>query len=237
MKTVAIIQARMGSTRLPGKVLLDLAGQPVLAWVLARLKRARRLDAIWVATSDRPADAAVAELCARLQTPVFRGSENDVLDRFYQTARAAQADIVLRFTADCPFLDPEVVDWVIEQFLAAQPLDYGWNEFHPRGLDTEVLHFQALARAWHDDTNPAWREHVTAYLYKNPDKFRTSVFRCEQDFSAERWTLDTDADFQFIQTVCRHFGHDHFTWRDVLAALAQHPEWRELNRHIQQKLV
>lgn len=236
MKTVAIVQARMGSTRLPGKVLKNLAGKPVLQRVIERLRQAKGLDAIWVATTNLPADAAVMKLCGPLDVPVFAGSENDVLDRYVQTARLAEADVIARVTADCPLIDPEVADAVLGHFQAATPAaDYAWNDGYPRGLDAEVFGRTTLERAWREDKNPAWREHVTAYIHRHPEIFRLLPLRCEGDFSSERWTVDTPEDFQLVEKIWQHFGHDHFRWREVLAALDAHPDWRELNRHIRQK--
>lgn len=238
MSVVAIVQARMGSTRLRGKVLQDLVGRPVLHRVIDRLRQAGQLDAIWVATTHLPADEAVIELSRSLGVPGFAGSEHDVLDRYWQTAQQAGARVVVRVTADCPLIDPEVLDSVVAAFNPSAPAaDYAWNDGYPRGLDVEVFSRAALERAWREDQNPAWREHVTAYMHQHPELFRLLPARCERDHSAERWTVDTPEDFQLVQTIWRHFGHDRFRWRDVLAALDAHPDWRELNRHIRQKTL
>jgi spore coat polysaccharide biosynthesis protein SpsF len=242
VKVVAIIQARMGSTRLPGKVLLDLAGEPVLARVVERVLRAQTLDRAVVATTIQPADEAIARLCAERGWPCFRGSEEDVLDRYYHAAAAHRADVVVRITSDCPLIEPEVVDRVVREFLERQPgLDYAANTLpprtFPRGLDTEVMCFDALERAWREDKNPAWREHVTPYIYRNPGIFRLHGVINEVDLSHMRWTVDTPQDLAFVRCIYEHLSHDCFSWHQVLAALQEHPEWLEINRGVQQKGV
>lgn len=242
MKVVAIIQARMGSTRLPGKVLLDLAGEPMLARVVHRTWRARTLDEVVVATTDRPADDAIAQLCLERGWPCFRGSEADVLDRYYQAAVAHRADIVVRITADCPLIEPEIVDRVVQEFLDRQPeVDYGCNilprRTFPRGLDTEVVRSDVLERVWRAEFDPAWCEHVTLYIRRNPDLFRIHGIVNDVDYSHMRWTTDTPEDLTFVRQIYAHFGHDLFSWREVLAVLEQNPEWLEINRHVQQKVI
>ena len=242
MRTVAIIQARMGSTRLAGKVLLDLAGEPMLARVMHRVQRASLLDEVMIATTIHPADDAIAQLCAARGWPCARGSPEDVLDRYYQAARVSQADVVVRITSDCPLIEPEVIDQVIHEFLAHQPkADYASNvqspRTFPRGLDTEVMRFDALARAWREDTNPAWREHVTPYIYRHPERFRLHDVVNAVDLSSLRWTVDTAQDLEFVRRIYARFGGDTFTWRDVLALLEQHPDWLEINRTVEQKVV
>ena len=242
MKVIAIIQAHMGSTRLPGKVLLDLAGEPVLARCVNRARRAQTLDEVVVATTTKPADEVIVELCVERGWPCFRGSEEDVLDRYYRAAIAHQANVVVRITSDCPLIEPEVVDRVVQEFLERQPwVDYACNVLprrtFPRGLDTEVMRFATLERAWREDLNPAWREHVTPYIQRHPDLFHIHGITNEVDYSYMRWTVDTSQDLAFVRRIYDHFGHDRFSWREVLVALAEHPEWLRINRHVQQKVV
>ena len=242
MKVVAIIQARMGSTRLPGKVLMDLAGEPMLARVVARIRRAESLSETVVATTSDPADEVIHELCDRRGYPCSRGSSDDLLDRYYRAACAFGAEAVVRITSDCPLIEPEVVDRVVREFLSRQPsVDYASNSLpvdtYPRGLDTEVFRLDALERAWREDANPAWREHVTPYIYRNPGLFRLHGVRCDVDHSNMRWTVDTTEDLAFVRRIYEHFGHDRFSWQDVLAVLAEHTEWQEINRHVRQKTV
>ncbi len=242
MKTVAIVQARMGSTRLPGKVLLDLAGEPLLARCVERVRRARTLEEVVVATTVQAADAAIVELCAARGWPVFRGSEEDVLDRYYQAAVAQQADVVVRITSDCPLIEPQIVDWVVDEFLARQPaVDYAANTLpprtFPRGLDLEVMRFDVLERAWREDHDPATREHVTPYIYRHPERFALHGVVNQVDYSALRWTVDTPEDLELVRRIYGHVGHDRFTWREVLAVLQMHPEWIEINQNVMQKTV
>ncbi len=242
MKVVVIIQARMDSTRLPGKVLLDLVGEPMLVRDMNRLSRAQTLDEVVVATTVELDDDAIVGLCQERGWPYFRGSEEDVLDRYYHAAKEYQADVVVRITSDCPLIEPEVVDRVVQKFLERQPeLDYASNmaprRTFPRGLDTEVMRFDALEQAWREDDNPAWREHVTPYIRRHPDLFQTYGVLNDEDISHMRWTVDTPEDLAFVRRIYEYFGHDHFSWREVLTVLAAHPEWLEINRDVQQKTI
>jgi spore coat polysaccharide biosynthesis protein SpsF len=238
-KVVAIIQARLGSTRLPGKVLLDLAGEPMLARVVHRLRRAERVHEVVIATTTERRDDALERLCAERAWPCFRGSENDVLDRFYQTALAHRAEVVVRITSDCPFIDPAVIDSAIEG-LDLQQSDYSSNALrrtYPRGLDVEAFTFATLETAWREDRNPAWREHVTQFIVNHPERFGLTNLSYDIDHSALRWTVDTPEDFAFAEKVYAHFGRDDFGWEEVLPVLAEHPEWSEINRDVVQKAV
>lgn len=241
MKVVAIIQARMGSTRLPNKVLAGLAGEPMLARVVRRLLRAQRLDEVLVATTVEPADQPICDLCTARGWLCFRGSAEDVLDRYYRAAEQRQADVVVRITSDCPLIDPGVVDHVVEHFLRRQPgLDYVSNipidgRTFPRGLDTEVVSFQALERSWHEVEKMSRREHVTWEIRKYPERFRVESVSNDVDYSAMRWTVDTPEDLEFVSHIIEHFGHDDFSWLEVLALLEQHTDWLEINRQIEQK--
>jgi spore coat polysaccharide biosynthesis protein SpsF len=242
MRIVTIIQARMGSTRLPQKVTRDLTGEPVLARVVNRVKRTKTIDKVVIATTTNPQDDALVSLCAQYGWPSYRGSEDDVLDRYYRAAWEHQAEVVVRVTSDCPLIEPEVIDLVVQVFLESQPeLDYASNTLpprtFPRGLDTEVISFAALERAWQRDKDPAWREHVTPYIYRTPDQFNVRAVTNSTDYSDMRWTVDTLEDLEFVRRIYTHFGHDQFSWRDVLALLAQHPDWQEINRHVEQKQV
>ena len=239
MKTVAIIQARTGSTRLPGKVLADIGGRSMLARVVRRASRAQRIDAVVVATTNQDSDQALVDAGQRLGVEVFRGSEDDVLDRTYRAAKACGAQAVVRITSDCPLIDPAVVDGVVGAFEAERP-DYASNtqdRTFPRGLDTEVMTFEALERAWNEARKPYQRAHVTAYLYQHPETFRVLQVTGEEDFSAHRWTVDTEADLQLVRAIYRRFDDDTFGWRQVLEVLAREPELVALNRHVQQKAL
>ncbi len=239
-RVVAVVQARLGSTRLPGKVLLPLGDRSVLDHVVGRVDRASTVDEVVVATTTDPGDDPLAALAERTGRPVVRGSVDDVLDRFMAAARAHDADIVVRITADCPLIDPAVVDQVVAAFRDGD-WDYAANTLEPRtfprGLDTEVASRTALARAWAEDDDPAWREHVTPYLYRHPDRFRGRAVRAPIDRSEQRWVLDTPADYELLGRIVAALGRDDAPWREVLALVDAHPEWHALNRGIEQKVV
>jgi spore coat polysaccharide biosynthesis protein SpsF len=239
-KTVAIIQARMGSTRLPGKVLKDIHGETMLARVVRRTQRAGNLDEVVVATTVEPGDEPIVAECARLKVYVFRGSEEDVLDRYYKAARAHRADVVVRITSDCPLIEPEVIDRVVGAFLDARP-DYASNTMertYPRGLDIEVMTMAALERAWVEASEPYQRIHVTPYFYQNPDIFRLLSVRHRAALGEYRWTVDTPEDLAFVRQVYGYLGNGGaFSWREVLDLLDRKPELMALNREIRQKAL
>ncbi len=242
VKVVAIVQARMGSTRLPGKVLMDLAGKPVLARCLERLRRSKRLDEIVVATTTLPGDRQLVEWCEAQDRPVFQGDPEDLLDRYYKAAKAFSADVIVRCTSDCPVIDPELVDQTVSEFLDLLPnVDYASTRLpkyhYPRGLDTEVVSMAALETIWREDTNPDWREHVTPYIYFHPERFRIHGVMHPQDFSRYRLTVDTPQDLELIRLIYDHFDHDRFSWQEAVALLKSRPEWVAINAEVQQKEV
>jgi spore coat polysaccharide biosynthesis protein SpsF len=238
MTTLAIIQARMGSSRLPGKVLLDLGGATVLARVVRRLERSQQISQIVVATTTVPADEAIVNECERLQVSCFRGSEDDVLDRYYQAARLYSADTVVRITSDCPLIDPMLVDETIRVF-KDECTDYASDVLprtYPRGLDSEVFTSAALERAWREAREPYQREHVTPYLYEHPESFRLASARGDVDHSRYRWTLDTPEDLELLRAIYSRFDNrDDFRWQDVIALMEREPELAELNSQVLQK--
>lgn len=240
-KIMAIIQARYGARRLPGKVLEDLAGLPMLVRVVNRTSRARKLDNVVVATTAQKADDTIEGLCQKWGFTHFRGSEKDVLDRYYQAAQAFHADIVVRITADCPLIEPEIIDRVVGEYISLQPdVQYVTNTLtrtYPRGLDVEVMSFTALKKAWQEDRNPAWREHVTQYIRHHPEKFKACNVANETDYSHMRWTVDTIDDLTFVRRIYNSFNNDTFYWQEVLQLLEKYPEWLEINRNVQQKPV
>ena len=240
MRIAAIIQARMGSTRLPGKVLADLAGQPMLARVVNRTARAKTLDKVVVATTTDSADAVIADLCAQNCWPFFRGDRDDVLDRYCQAAKAHGAEVVVRITSDCPFIDPEIIDRVVRVFLEKNP-DYASNTLkrtYPRGLDVEVVTLVSLIRACHECSDPYQRVHVTPYICQNPHLFQIISVTSEADYSDHRWTVDTPEDLEFARAVYLQLSDkDAFTWRDVLNILAEEPALKKINRYTQQKSI
>lgn len=235
MKTIAIIQARMGSSRLPGKVMADLAGEPMIQRVVSRAQQAKRLDAVMVATSDHPSDAQLAEHCRQLGVACVRGSEGDVLDRYYHAAVSAEADVIVRLTADCPLLDPHVIDQVVASFHQGGA-DYVSNTLtctYPDGLDTEVFHLEALSQAWKEATLKSEREHVTPFIHQRPQRFRLRNVAHPVDFSAHRWTVDEPQDLEFVRSIYACFTDDSFGMEDVLTLLHDRPELRQINAGFQ----
>jgi spore coat polysaccharide biosynthesis protein SpsF len=239
-KIVAIVQARMGSTRLPGKVLMDLGGSTVLCRVVARLRRSRCITQIVVATTSSGADDAIDIECQRIGVSCFRGSEGDVLDRYYQAARQYRAGAVVRITSDCPLIDPELVDDVVRVF-QSQHADYANNtllQTYPRGLDVEVFTSSALGRAWESASKAYESEHVTPYFYEHPDLFRLTSTKAQNDYSRYRWTLDTSEDLRLIRAIYASFeNRDDFAWLDAVALMEREPQLAALNAHVLQKSV
>ena len=235
----------MGSTRLPGKALRELAGRPVLHHVVERLTRARTLDAVLVATSTSPGDDVIeASLAAEFpDVPCFRGDEDDVLDRFHRAAEAHGLDVIARITADCPLIDPAVTDRVVGALLGAlDSYDFASNTMTrtwPRGLDTSVFKASILAQAWREATDPVEREHVALHFHHNKDRFRMLPVVGEPDLSAHRWTLDTREDLAFMEAVFgRLQSRDRaFSTEEVLALLEAEPAIRALNAEVRQKDV
>jgi spore coat polysaccharide biosynthesis protein SpsF len=240
VNVVAVVQARVGSTRLPGKVLKNLGGESVLARVVKRLRRSSLISEVVIATSASPGDVAVVREADRIGARCFRGSEFDVLDRFYQAARIFHADVVVRITSDCPLIDAGVTDKVIHAFMNDRP-DYASNALqrtYPRGLDSEVMSADALARAWRQAKEPYEREHVTPFLYEHRELFRIVSVRNDVDYSTCRWTLDTPEDLEFIRAVYARFDNrDDFSWCNVLAVLEREPGLSDLNAQVRQKAL
>ncbi len=240
-KIVAIIQARMASSRLPGKMLMDLCGQPVLEWSLRRARRATLIDELLLATTESAEDDAIAEFCDAREIAYIRGSMQDVLDRYYQAANASKADVIVRITGDCPLIDAEMIDSVIQQFLAAQPdLDFAANRLPgdrtiPIGLDIEIVRFAALEQAWKEAQQPHQREHVMPFFYENPERFAILHIRNEPDYGHFRWTVDTAEDLELLRAICGHFQDDHFSWKDVLNLFDEHPDLAEINAQVLHK--
>lgn len=233
MKTVAIIQARMGSTRLPGKILTVLAGKPVLAWVVRAARAASGVDDVWVATSTAAADDAVVAWCKANGVPVHRGSEDDVLDRYVGAAKASGADVVIRLTADCPLLDPAVIAQTI-RLRAMTGVAYASNvdpPTWPDGLDCEVLTTDALMVAATEAARPSDREHVTPFVRNNRSRFTAETLIAPlPGLAAERWTLDTPEDLALLSALAERLPADHPpSYLDVLTVLDHEPHLRDLN--------
>lgn len=242
-RTVAIIQARMSSSRLPGKVLQEIAGKPMLEWVARRAARARGIHQVVVATTTDPSDDAVETACAALGLACHRGNLYDVLDRYYTAAQAFGADVIVRLTADCPLIDPGVIERTLEEFFAsgadfaANRLPPPWKRSYPIGLDVEVCRFAALERAWREATQQFEREHVMPYLYDQPGRFAVRVVDTSPSYGHLRWTVDTPADLEFVRRVVAALQGDDFTWLDVLALVQTHPEISQINADVRHKAV
>jgi spore coat polysaccharide biosynthesis protein SpsF len=231
---LAILQARVSSSRLPRKALKPILGTPMLRHQLDRVRRARTLDALVVATSTDPGDDAIDALCATADVPCFRGSLDDVLDRFYQAALAYRPQHVVRLTGDCPLTDPDLIDRVVNVCLE-ESLDYsGAEPSFPDGLDVEVMRFSALEAAWQEATRPSDREHVTQFINRQRDRFRVRGVASDVDLSHLRWTVDEPADFELVTRIYEALypANPAFTTRDILDLLARQPELATLNKGI-----
>jgi spore coat polysaccharide biosynthesis protein SpsF len=235
MRTVCIVQARMSSTRLPGKVLLPLASREVLAHVLDRLAFCNTLDEVVVATSSDATDDVLAQWCRARGVPVFRGSLQNVLDRYYQCAIENKATAVVRITADCPALDPTLVDDVVRGFHAGgYDLFYLGGEF-PDGLDCAVFSFAALQRAWREAALPSEREHVGPYIVNHPEWFHFGCLEKFKGLAHHRWTLDEPRDLVFLQSLFARLQRPDgqpFLTQDILDLLEQEPELLQTNKGI-----
>jgi spore coat polysaccharide biosynthesis protein SpsF len=238
LKTLVVVQARTGSTRLPGKVMLPVAGAPLIVRLLDRVLAARSVYDLVVATTERDEDDPLAELVKRAGVPVFRGHATDLLDRHYRAALAAGADAVVKIPSDCPLIDPAAIDRVIGAFLARHDLDYASN-LHPAswpdGNDVEIMSFAALEQAWREASAPHEREHTTPFLWDQPERFRVANVRWEKglDYSlSHRFTLDYPDDYAFVAAVYAALWRRErpvFTLADILKLLDVRPELRERN--------
>ena len=240
-RIVTIVQARMGSSRLPGKVLLPLAEQPLLVRMVERVQRARLAGTVVVATTTAAADDDVATCCAAYNLPCFRGDALDLLDRHYQAARHFGADVVLKIPSDCPLIDPAVIDQVLGFYLENEGRYDFVSNLHPAtfpdGNDVEIMRFDALETAWREASRPLEREHTTPFFWENPGRFRVAnvVWATGQDFSmTHRWTIDYPEDYAFISAVFDqlHPKNPTFGLADVLQLLHEQPEIARLNAHL-----
>jgi len=259
LRVVAIIQGRMTSSRLPGKILADIAGQSMLARVFMRTSRAATVIETIFATTTDASDDPVAEYCDFSGIPIKRGSLYDVLDRYYQTAKEAKADIVVRITADCPVIDPLLINDVVRMLMdeqydfAANRLPPPWERTYPIGLDVEACTFTVLEKAWKEAKEPQQREHVMPYFYEgvelstvnrrqqngvSPRGFNIALLHHTTNFGEYRWTVDTPEDLEFMRQVYRRFnGRDDFSWQDVLNLVHNEPDLMKINAGVQHKTL
>jgi len=232
----------MGSSRLPGKVLMDIAGKSMLYRTISQSQRACTLTQLIVATTVRPEDQAITEELRRMGVAWTRGSSDNVLDRYLQAAREFDGEIIVRITSDCPLIDPNVIDLVVSSFLASQPpVHYASNTLlrtYPRGLDVEVFSREALEAAAAEASTAEQREHVTPYLYQEPSKFRLRAVTNPTDYSHYRWTVDTTEDLDFVREIhSRLDGDGDWSWQKIVGLLEREPGLVAINQHIQQKTL
>lgn len=241
MQIEIYVQARMGSTRLPGKVMLRVLDKPLLGFLLDRLKEVKECDAIVVLTTTEAIDDAIEDFCYTNKVACYRGPEEDVLARYYQAAVLRSPDAIVRVTADCPLIDPEVIDLVIRTYKTNFPNhDYISNSLersYPRGLDAEIFSFRVLDEAYHKAKADFEREHVTPYLYRHPELYHLKNVKSAEMLSHHRWTVDTKEDFLLVKLILEHLypSNPHFRTKDVLELLQRHPDWININAHVKQK--
>lgn len=258
-RVIAVIQGRMSSSRLPGKILADIAGQPMLQRVFIRTSRATTVTETVFATTTDPSDDPVAEYCGFSGIPFTRGSLYDVLDRYYQTARQAKADFVVRITADCPVMDPALIDDVVNTLLedeydfVCNRLPPPWPRTYPIGLDIEACTFKILENAWHEAKEPQHREHAMPYFYEgvelarqsrtletgvSPRGYHIALLHHTTDFGDYRWTVDTAEDLEFMRQIYSRFhGRDDFSWKDVLDLVHNEPQLMRINAAVKHKTL
>jgi spore coat polysaccharide biosynthesis protein SpsF len=244
-KLVAIVQARMGSSRLPGKVLMPILGKPVLWHIAQRLKQVEAIDQVIIATSLLKRDDPIADFCRHQDIACFRGHETDVLDRFYQAAKASGAEDLIRITGDCPLADPQLIHQLIHYYYdggfeycgvatGAGVANEGLRGRFPDGLDAEIFRFSALERTWKEADGVLYREHVTPYLWKHPDQFRNGVLRSkDKDYSQMRWTMDNAEDYDLIRNIYESLYPENpgFIMKDVLELMEKEPALFSRNQH------
>lgn len=242
MKVLAIIQARMGSTRLPGKVMKEVLGKPLLEYQIERIKRSRFINHIIIATTMKEHEQPIINLCTRLSVDFYRGSEDDVLSRYFEAANYYKGEVIIRLTSDCPLIDPHTIDTIISKYLE-NPNQYDYvsntlNRTYPRGFDVEVFSMKALTQAYNDAVHAADREHVTPYIYHHPNKFKLANVNHSNNLSSYRLTVDTKADLDLItRIITTLYSHNNIQFRleDIVQLLQENQDWSLINAHIEQK--
>ncbi len=230
MKFLALIQARFASTRLPGKILMDLSGKPALQRVIERVEQCKYVDEAMVITSLSKDDVNTVKLVSSLGKRVFAGSEQDVLDRYYQSAKLIAPEYVIRITADCPVFDPKMLDLAIENLDPKSDYMSAITETLADGLDLEIFKFSALKSAWENAKLASEREHVTLFIRNNPKTYSLQNFECPLgNLNHERWTVDEPEDFELVSKIYEHFSDTDFYTEDILKFLDENPSLRQLN--------
>jgi|APSaa5957512535_1039671.scaffolds.fasta_scaffold04183_5 spore coat polysaccharide biosynthesis protein SpsF len=234
MKIVIIVQARMGSTRFPGKILKTINNQPMLIFQYKRLQRSKLSSLVCVATTNEKSDDIINELCLENNIPVFRGSETDVLKRYHDAANYFNADVVVRINSDCPLIDPSEVDKVINEWINSNPrVDYASNileETFPLGMHTEVFSIQALEKAHAEARLSDEREHVTPYIYRNPSIFNLQSIVNNENLSHYRWTVDYPEDLDFVREVANNLiPKENFGMMEVVELINAKPNLKKIN--------
>lgn len=238
MKYLAMVQARCGSARLPDKVLMDLCGKPLLQRVLERAGKSREVDEVMVVTSIEKNNLPILKLCADLGIRVGVGSEDDVLDRYYQTARLLRPEYIVRITADCPCFDSGILDEAVKAMKADTDYLGMISETFADGLDLEIFRYRALEKSWKEARHSFEREHVTQYMKGHPELFRLQDFYSSiEGFGRHRWTVDEPKDLEMVRKIYKHFAQEEkkedFGYKDILRYLERHPEVRDINRGYQ----
>ena len=239
MRTVAIVQARMSSTRLPGKIMLPLKDKPVLQNIAERIMTAKNISGVIIATSAETSDDIVENFCVKAGIKVFRGSLNNVLERYYKCALRESADVIVRCTADNALIDGNIIDEALNVFLSGE-LDYlSYKNGLPLGMHVEIFSFAALEKSYNEARDPECLEHVTPYMIKNTEKFRVSFFADDKDAdnSSMRFTMDTPEDYEFVKRIYASFDTNIFSYGEILRVLSEHKDFLEINQNIHQKTL
>lgn len=241
MKVTAIVQARMGSTRLPGKILKEVNGKPLLLHQIERLMRSKLINNLIIATTLNEQDDEVVDFCRKHNIDYYRGSEDNVLERYYKTWEQYGGEAIVRLTSDCPIIDPEIVDKTIQYFLD-NSYDYVSNTVKrtfPRGLDTEIFSSKTLKLAYEQAMLDRDKEHVTAYIYTHLTDFNIGHYKNDKDLSAYRWTVDTEEDFELIKRILEAFDgqEEKLTLNSAAKLMEENPSWININKHIEQKKI
>lgn len=244
MKIVAVIQTRMGASRLPGKVLMNIAGRPMFWHVVNRLQYSKIISKVVIATTTNKRDDLIEKFCRKEGIDCYRGSEDDVLDRYYQASIFYKADAIVRITSDCPLIDPTVSERVISTYLKnINKIDGSSNVInrtYPRGLDTEVISFSTLERIWNEGKEDYQREHVTVYAYEHPSLFNLQSVENNSNLSDLRWTVDEEDDLKFVREIYKRLYHkekDVFLMDDVIEVLKREPQLLKINKYVKQKII